>query len=164
MDCTHQAPLSMGFSRQKYRNGLPCTSPRDLLDPGIEPASLVSPALAGGFFTTAPPEKLDKYEDLTFCYPENSLFWITPIAKVSISMKSHWLRFYICVCKCMCSYLIEEGGEREGKRSREVIYPKSLFLVFPQSPQKYVLNLKGSTLHLNSMMNFFKKLYVIPFS
>lgn len=65
----------------------------------------------------------------------------------------------------MCSYLIEEGGQREGKRSREVVYPKSLFLVFPQSPQKYVLlNLKGCTLHLNSTMNFFKKLYVIPFS
>ena len=37
-----------GFSRQKYWNGLPCTPPGDLPDPGIEP---LSPALAGGFFT-----------------------------------------------------------------------------------------------------------------
>ena len=43
--------LSMGFSRQEYRGGLPFPSPEDLSDPGIKPASLVSPALAGGFFT-----------------------------------------------------------------------------------------------------------------
>ena len=34
-----QAPLSMGFSRQKYWSGLPCPSPGDLPDPGIEPWS-----------------------------------------------------------------------------------------------------------------------------
>ena len=38
----HQAPLSMGFSRQKYWSGLPCSPPGDLPDPGIEPASLMS--------------------------------------------------------------------------------------------------------------------------
>ena len=47
-----QAPLSMGFSRQGYGSGVPCPPPGDLLDPGIEPASLTPPALAGGFFTT----------------------------------------------------------------------------------------------------------------
>ena len=50
----HQAPLSMGFSRQEYWSGLPCPSPRDLPDPGIEPASSL---LAGGFFSTEPPGK-----------------------------------------------------------------------------------------------------------
>ena len=50
----HQAPLSMEFSRQEYWNGLPFPSPGDLPHPGIEPASLVPPALAGGFFVTAP--------------------------------------------------------------------------------------------------------------
>ena len=49
----HQAPLSMGFSRQEYWNGLPCPPPGDLPDPVIEPASLMSPALAGRFFTTS---------------------------------------------------------------------------------------------------------------
>ena len=48
----HQAPLSLGFSRQEYQSGLPCPPPGDLPDPGIEPRSLTSPALAGGIFTT----------------------------------------------------------------------------------------------------------------
>ena len=47
-----QAPLSMGFSRQEYWSALPCPPPREPPDLGIKSASLVSPALAGGFFTT----------------------------------------------------------------------------------------------------------------
>ena len=49
--------LSMGFSRQEYQNGLPFPPLGNLPDPGIELASLASPALAGGFFTTEPPGK-----------------------------------------------------------------------------------------------------------
>ena len=49
----HQAPLSMGFSRQEYWSGLPCPPPGDLPDPGFEPISLISPAFAGGFLTTS---------------------------------------------------------------------------------------------------------------
>ena len=49
----HQAPLSMGFSGQEYWSGLP--SPEDLPNPEIEPKPLASPALAGRFFTIAPP-------------------------------------------------------------------------------------------------------------
>ena len=52
-----QAPLSMEFSRQEYCNGLPFPAARDLSGPGIKPTSCVSPALAGGFFTTEPPGK-----------------------------------------------------------------------------------------------------------
>ena len=47
----HQAPLSMGFFTQEYWSGLPCPSPGDLPDPGIEPVSLMSPASAGVFFS-----------------------------------------------------------------------------------------------------------------
>ena len=53
IDCTCQAPLPMGFSRQEYWSGLPFPPPGDLPHPGIESASLSSPALAGGFFTTS---------------------------------------------------------------------------------------------------------------
>ena len=45
-----QAPLSRGFSRQEYWSGLPFLPPRDLPDPEIELAFLISPALAGRFF------------------------------------------------------------------------------------------------------------------
>ena len=48
-----QAPLSMGFSRQEHWSGFPCPPPGDLPNPGIEPVSLKSPALTGGFFTTS---------------------------------------------------------------------------------------------------------------
>ena len=48
-----QAPLSMGFCRQEYWSGLPFLAPGDLSDPGIKPASLMSPALGGGFFNTS---------------------------------------------------------------------------------------------------------------
>ena len=52
-----QVSLSMGFSRQEYWSGLPCPPPGDLPNPGIKPTSLMSPALAGKFYTTEPPGK-----------------------------------------------------------------------------------------------------------
>ena len=47
----HQAPLSTEFSRQEYWSGLPFPTPGDFPNPGIEPVSLMSSALASGFFT-----------------------------------------------------------------------------------------------------------------
>ena len=47
-----EAPLSMGFPRQEYWSGLPGPPPGDLPNPGIEPVSLMSPALSDGFLTT----------------------------------------------------------------------------------------------------------------
>ena len=49
-----QVPLSMGFSREEYQSGLPCPPAGDLLNPGIEPGSLTSPALAGRISITEP--------------------------------------------------------------------------------------------------------------
>ena len=46
-----QAPLSMGFPKQEYWSGLPFPPPEDLPNPGVKPTSLMSPALASGFFT-----------------------------------------------------------------------------------------------------------------
>ena len=54
---THQAPLSMGFSRQEYWSGLHFLLQGNLPNSGIKSASPASPALAGGFFTTEPPGK-----------------------------------------------------------------------------------------------------------
>ena len=61
MDCSPSVqgilcnPLSRAFSRQEYWSGLPCPPPGDLPDPGIEPTSLRSPALAGRFFLPPVP-------------------------------------------------------------------------------------------------------------
>ena len=43
----------MGFSRQEYWSGLPCPPPGDLPDPGTEPTSFTSLALAGGFLAVS---------------------------------------------------------------------------------------------------------------
>ena len=52
MDCSLPGSSVHGISQQEYWSGLPFPSPGDLPDPGIKPASPVSPALAGRFFTT----------------------------------------------------------------------------------------------------------------
>ena len=58
----------MRFSRQEYWSGLPCPAPGDLSDPGIKPTSLMSVALAGGFFTiSANWEALSMYKSILFC-------------------------------------------------------------------------------------------------
>ena len=61
-----QGPLSLEFSGQEYWSGLPFPPPGDLPDPGMEPASLVSPALVGRFFTTVPPGKPPVNYDMWF--------------------------------------------------------------------------------------------------
>ena len=53
----HQAPLSMEFAGQECWSKSPLPTPGDLPYPGVKPRSLVSLALAGGFFATAPPGK-----------------------------------------------------------------------------------------------------------
>ena len=55
---SHQAPLFVEFSRQEYWNRAVISSSRDLPNPGTKPASLASPALAGGYVTTAPAGEL----------------------------------------------------------------------------------------------------------
>ena len=57
----HQAPLSIGSSRQEYWSGLPSSPPGDLPDPGTETTFVISPALAGGFFTTSTTWEANKY-------------------------------------------------------------------------------------------------------
>ena len=54
MDCTHQAPLSMGLSRQEYWSGLPFPSPGNLPNPETEPRS---PTLQADALTSEPPGK-----------------------------------------------------------------------------------------------------------
>ena len=58
MDSSHEAPMSVEFSRQKYRRGLSFPTSGDLPDPGTEPMSPASLALANSFFTTVPPKQV----------------------------------------------------------------------------------------------------------
>ena len=74
-----QALLSLGLSRQEYWSGLPFPSPGDLLDPGIQPASLTSPALAEGSLPSATWEALGTHlgyskEDMSPGSPKRPLF------------------------------------------------------------------------------------------
>ena len=90
----HQASLSMGFTRQEYWSGLPFPSPGDLPDPGIEPASLLSPILAGGFFTTSTTWKalLIQWLRIHLTMQETwvqSLVWEDPTCCRATKPKSH---------------------------------------------------------------------------
>ena len=81
----HQTPLSMGFPRQEYWSGLSFPSPEDLPDSGIEPES---PALAGRFFITKPPEKLYLFKNhhnnsVRLSPPLHRLFKVTNWSKVT---------------------------------------------------------------------------------
>ena len=60
----HQAPLSMGYSRQEYCSELPCPPPGDLPNRRIEPTFPAYPAPAGGVFTTAPSDSFTAKVDM----------------------------------------------------------------------------------------------------
>ena len=77
----HQAPLSMGFSRQEYWSGWPCPPLGDLPDPGTEPTSLTSPALQACSLPLAPLGK-----------PK----WISNCKRINNS--SHQLLYTECLC------------------------------------------------------------------
>ena len=68
----HQAPLSMGFSRQEYWSGLSCPPPANLPYLGIEPTSLMSPALAVRFLTTSTPWEAH-VQYIAYYFSDNSL-------------------------------------------------------------------------------------------
>ena len=72
-----------GISQQKYWRELPFLSPRDLLDPVVKPTSLVSLALADGFFTTS-----STWEALKACSPNKSIFYTNSTCK-NESIPSH---------------------------------------------------------------------------
>ena len=78
MDCSkaQQLPLFVGFFRQEYWSRLPFPIPGDLPDPGMEPTSLTSPALAGGIFTTSAT-----WWGLVFKYLAPSSYWGAGLCK-----------------------------------------------------------------------------------
>ena len=90
-----QAPLSMGFSRQEYWSGFPCSSPGGPPDPEITPMSLKPPALADGFFTARATEEapslLVQFSSVAQSCP--TLFFATPWTaahQASLSITNSW--------------------------------------------------------------------------
>ena len=113
----HQAPLPMEFSGRKYWSGLPFPIPGCLPDPGIQPAPLASPALAGGFFSSAPPGKPRNWKDgmlfaLETCFVLGFLFCC------SYSENEFWnsgtLR-KICSHKQIQKFVWKHKGVKESK-------------------------------------------------
>ena len=92
-----QAPLSLGFSRQEYWSDLPFPSPGDLPNQGIKIASLMSPALAGSFFTTSATWEALCMIFLLYWF----IWWITVIyfymLKQSCILGKHAWIFYIYI-------------------------------------------------------------------
>ena len=84
-----QAPLSMGFSRQEYWSGLPFPPPGDFPNPGIESVSLMSPALAGRFFTTGATWGAEDYTWVILITPGKcALSWSQPLQELSVKVIS----------------------------------------------------------------------------
>ena len=106
-----QAPLSMRFSRQEYWSGLPSPPPGDLPDPGIEPTSLTSPALAGGFFTTSTTWEAHIYLYLyihIYIYTYINHIYIYISNHFAIHLKLTWhCKLIICVCTQSCLTLCD---------------------------------------------------------
>ena len=104
-----QAPLCTRFPRPSYWSGLPSPTPGDLPDPGIEPASFMSPALAGRFFiTSATWEALqrahDKRSEANLCALGKSLF--LPGMLSHSSPPAHtWSSFRTCLLSRNLSFI-----------------------------------------------------------
>ena len=81
-DCSPPGSSVHGISQQEYWNRLPFASPGDLPDPGIEPVSPVSPALAGGFFTTEPPD--------TVAQPLPATLAQGPLVSATTQVRTKW--------------------------------------------------------------------------
>ena len=128
IDCSPPGSSGHGFSRQEYWSGFLCPPPRDLPDPGIEPVSLMSPALAGGFFTTSATwETLGFQGTLANAYSLSPESWarltqskwtttVDPphdgIQGILLTLKSHWLP------------LVHTHLELVTTSSRKQVYPR----------------------------------------
>ena len=86
-----QAPLSLGFFRHEYWSELPCPSPGDLSDPGMEPMSLMSPALAGRFFTTSATWEAHKFDYSLSIFL--NLFQQLELIQWLLMLKLYWITF-----------------------------------------------------------------------
>ena len=95
MDCSSPGSSVHGIFQARIWSGLPFPSPEDLLDPGIEPAS---PALAGRFFTTEPPEK-----------PLGTCNWATFQERTCKRIKHCFLKSLFFLILCLIFPVLKNG-------------------------------------------------------
>ena len=99
----------MGFSRQEYWSELPCPSPGDLLDPGIQLLSLMSPALAGRFSTAEPPEnpKMGLYQHLIFfsCFDAYAISFFLKLEKIKKNFAKALVKFEVSFLQMQQTFL-----------------------------------------------------------
>ena len=104
MDWGPPRPSVRGFSRQEYWSGLPWPLPRDLPDPGIEPPSLMSAALAGGFFATSATWELEvHYSAYTYLRIFSIFSFVVEDILRIVSVLSHYLTAQTMVYPGKCS-------------------------------------------------------------
>ena len=101
----HQAPLSMGFSRQEYWNGLPFLSPGDLPNPGIEPRS---PALQTGSFPSEPSRNPERFLRLS---------------------SIHFILFPLLCCSEVISTVLSSSSLIESSTCYSSLVPSRVFLI-----------------------------------
>ena len=151
-----QTPLSMEFPRQEYCSQLPFPSPGDLLDPGIKS---ISPALAGGSFTTEPPGKpLDSSVQFSLSVVSDSLrphesqharlpcpsptpgiypnscplsWWCHPITSFSVAPFSACLQSFPASESFPMSCLLASGGQYIGASALASVLPRNIQDWFP---------------------------------
>ena len=155
MDCSPQAPLFMGFSRQEYWSGMPCTPPGDPLDPRIKPESLTS---AKGFFffyywrhLGSPVTPLLRYNlyitrfMLLKCKVQYFFVWfllcLQSYAVVIVQSLSHIWFFEIpwtAACQASLSFTIPEFSQTHVHWVSDAIQPSHPLL--PPSPPAFNLS------------------------
>ena len=112
----HQAPLSMGFSRQEYWNGWPFPSLGDFPNPGINLASLRSPALAGGFFTTRPlgkPKTRIIYSQIKSWF----LFFVMLPSLGHFLLSSEYFTLRNLQCSIYAGHIFSKENEKKRERA-----------------------------------------------
>ena len=148
----HQAPLSIGFSRQEYWSGQPSPSPGDLPRSEIKP---LSPALAGGFFITEPPGKPPCVMLEGIILLQRFMIKPTILQELHISQFLHlnlpWCVCYVCLlcllvtqlhptlCDPMDSSGLLRPWDSPGKNTRELPFPSPMFKLRLNSSFSYHL-------------------------
>ena len=128
-----QTPLSMEFSRQESWSGQPFPSPGNLPDPGVKPASLMSCALAGRFFTSSTTWEAPQVHKTTLC---PSTCFSSPALCSATNLNKFLTRKGLLYLKiCHASFLYHH---------------KSFYLSFPQqSSSNEVMPHPGSMLRID---------------